>query len=220
MLARALIATSTQQWEREMGDNKISEAAVEAGALALSKYCRGSEVVWEEDRSSFREALAAALPHLQGEAVPVACLPGYVRSAISGLAHIAMKDAPQVAKLHVGVIDNWLNSTHPQPAELSEVPQDLVEAIAAGNGTLHGAIAHWQDRALAAEAKLSEVPGDSGELGEEYAGDTLNKLRVLLGHMCDSSVFQPPNDYNLGFDAGCRMAREQAALASRQPEVK
>lgn len=60
-------------------------------------------------------------PHLATVAVPVARLPDYVRSAISGLAHIAMKDAPQVAMLHVGVIDNWLNSTHPQPAALNEV---------------------------------------------------------------------------------------------------
>lgn len=42
---------------------------------------------------------------------------------------------------------------------------------------------------------------------EKYEGDTLVKLSRLLAHMCDTSTFQPPNDYNLGFAAGCEMAR-------------
>lgn len=40
-----------------------------------------------------------------------------------------------------------------------------------------------------------------------YQGDTLVELQRLLSHMCDTSTFQPPNDYNLGFTAGCEMAR-------------
>lgn len=42
---------------------------------------------------------------------------------------------------------------------------------------------------------------------EKYEGDTLVKLSRLLAHMCDTSTFQPPNDYNLGFAAGCEMVR-------------
>ena len=43
----------------------------------------------------------------------------------------------------------WLQKT---PAA---APITMADAVAAGDGTLHGAIDHWQDRALAAEAKLA-----------------------------------------------------------------
>lgn len=39
------------------------------------------------------------------------------------------------------------------PAQQAMVDFDI--AIAAGDGTLHGAIDHWQERVLAAEAKLA-----------------------------------------------------------------
>ena len=49
----------------------IPAAALEAGALALSKYSHGSEVIWEEDARGFKVAITAALPHLGVLPVPV-----------------------------------------------------------------------------------------------------------------------------------------------------
>lgn len=48
----------------------IPAAALEAGALALSKYSHGSEVIWEEDARGFKVAITAALPHLGVLPVP------------------------------------------------------------------------------------------------------------------------------------------------------
>lgn len=36
-------------------------------------------------------------------------------------------------------------------------PVTFADAVAAGDGTLHGAIDHWQDRAKTAEARLAEA---------------------------------------------------------------
>ncbi|OQP37327.1 hypothetical protein IB62_016525 [Xanthomonas euvesicatoria] len=60
-------------------------------------------------------------------AVPVG-VPADVRGAISGLAHMVLLDSPHVARMHVKVIDAWLNATHPQPA--AAVPSTGVQAIA------------------------------------------------------------------------------------------
>lgn len=48
----------------------IPTAALEAGALALSKHSRGSDVIWEEDARAFAFSLEEALPHLGVAPVP------------------------------------------------------------------------------------------------------------------------------------------------------
>lgn len=114
------------------------DAAVEAGALALSHYCRGSEVAWEEDRCSFRAALEAALPHLQGEAVPVEF--DYPEFHAEGMGcgledrnitdrYEAMRYGFDEALDQMATILESLGPlyTHPQPAALNEVSGDSGE---------------------------------------------------------------------------------------------
>lgn len=43
----------------------------------------------------------------------------------------------------------------------------MADALAAGDGTLHGAIDHWQERALRAEAALKVEPGEAERLTDE-----------------------------------------------------
>lgn len=43
-------------------------------------------------------------------------------------------------------------------------PVTFADAVAAGDGTLHGAIDHWQDRAKTAEARLAELERNEGTL--------------------------------------------------------
>lgn len=148
-----------------MGDNKISDEVIR------DLFLRNGFTIKEgqDDLKPYVYAAARELiDHLQGEAVPVAH--GWL---------VARPDVSPffVPATHPHIIESFQNALavecgttvtpvylHPQPAELSEVPPELADAIAAGNGTLHGAIDYWQDRALAAEAKLSEVSGGSGEL--------------------------------------------------------
>lgn len=82
-------------------------------------------------------------------------LPGAMIDTING--HIDA-DSDAVALWRDALID----APEP-PAQQAMVDFDI--AIAAGDGTLHGAIDHWQERALAAEAKLAaqQPMTDSGE---------------------------------------------------------
>lgn len=91
-----------------MGDNKISEAAVEAAMCAYgSTFTEG-----------MRAALEAALPHLQGEAVPVAW---QVRDEVGGWKWCqADQGCYQMVKRHRPHDARSLYE-HPQPAELNEV---------------------------------------------------------------------------------------------------
>jgi hypothetical protein len=126
-----------------------------------------------------------------------------------------MREALEAALPHLAadaVPVAWLIHWSKIPLEAPEVTTSAsrVDAVSALTGPprIEPLYTHPQP------AAMNEVSGNSGELGGEYAGETLNKLRILLDHMCDSSTFQPPNDYNLGFDAGWRMATEQAALTA------
>lgn len=158
-----------------MGDNKISEAAVEL----LFDVNRGliSNYTDEQCKDLARASIDALhdLLHPQGEAVPVASQKAdlWVQFAENGNIRFFTKDQDRAVEEAFcygrPLTAYYLN---PQPAELSAIPT-MADALAAGDGTLHGAVEHWQGRALAAErklAELSEVSGDSGEFGAEVVG--------------------------------------------------
>ena len=48
-------------------------------------------------------------------------------------------------------------------AQLAATHPTMADALAAGDGTLHGAIDYWQQRALAAEAQLAEARAEERE---------------------------------------------------------
>lgn len=128
-------------------------------------------------------------PHLQGEAVPV----GHVRRD-SSVAHMIV-NLPEGTPLF----------DHPQPAELSDV---FNEALAVGDGTVNGAVVYWHQRALAAEAKLSEVGGDCGEIGMK---DVVRQALtfVLWHHQGGASPVGQPIRELLGMSVHEQMSQEQ-----------
>lgn len=136
-----------------MGDNKISEAAVEAVAKAIySEYHEMHNAPWDKEYDSVRQhwrkqaraALEAALPHLQGEAVPdkgpwevCAGEPGSVIS--DDFTHDVMLrvhgdfGSDEALANYCAWLVGRLN--HPQPAELSE--QQGVTELVELSATLH-----------------------------------------------------------------------------------
>jgi hypothetical protein len=53
---------------------------------------------------------------------------------------------------------NWFENSITALRERLAQNREMDEAIAAGDGTLHGAIDYWQERALKAEARLAQKP--------------------------------------------------------------
>jgi len=142
-----------------MSDTKISEAAVEAGALALSKYCRGSEVAWEEDRCSFRAALAAALPHLHQQ--PAFQLAG--SEPLWCLHVLGMDDVhPAPPKAHAEKAAAWHNEQFKEQAARIGITVEAVVAPWPHSAESHAAgvadfipewlIPQWQLDALESKA--------------------------------------------------------------------
>lgn len=54
----------------------------------------------------------------------------------------------------------------------SDTKTEMDEAIAAGNGTLHGAIDYWQSRAINSEAECDALKADAERLMTIYLGVT------------------------------------------------
>jgi hypothetical protein len=102
-----------------MGDNKISEAAVEAAcAVIYHGYVTGKKDYRHECEKEARAALEAALPHLQGEGVPVAQAEAFTVSYYSPMnfgGFMVQFQSPAPIQPGTKVY------LHPQPAELSEV---------------------------------------------------------------------------------------------------
>lgn len=141
-----------------MGDNKISEAArklaYETGMwYSQNEKCQPGVPFYAFTQGEL-DRFVEKLSHLQGEAVPV----GYVDLVNLG-AGLPSEECFYIAWQDKCTVPVYL---HPQPAELSEA---FNEALAVGDGTVGGAVVYWHQRALAAEAKLSEVGGDCGEVG-------------------------------------------------------
>lgn len=145
-----------------MGDNKISDEVIR------DVFLRNGFTIKEGQADLKPYVYAAArelIAHLQGEAVPVVYgIRVKGNSAIVGVLPIPLKDFPVTNKEWDDRYEEVPLYLHPQPAELSEAPDLIAEAVAVGDGTLHGAITYWHQRALSAEAKLNEVSGNSGEL--------------------------------------------------------
>lgn len=152
-----------------MGDNKISEAVVRLACDAYDKIAQWGDVVNEFE--AMNAALESALPHLQGEAVPVAvaCVPANVRSAISSLANIANGDFPSLTATNVAVIDEWINA-HLQPAELSEVSGDsgelgaeevTLKQVINGYAVFYGSLRQAAELMCIDPAYLSRLAGGS-----------------------------------------------------------
>jgi len=57
---------------------------------------------------------------------------------------------------------NWFENSITALRERLAQNREMDEAIAAGDGTLHGAIDYWQERALKAEARLAQKPEQAG----------------------------------------------------------
>jgi hypothetical protein len=141
---------------------------------------------------AYEEALASMASTPVGE-VPAGCVriedlqsllselsKGYEKAAtISGSALMdgskkALRDAPVLYELACDVlrivgyakhtVQDWLAAS-PAPAA-SKVPT-MEDALAAGDGTLHGAIDYWQNRALAAEA-ARDVDETNKVLADNY----------------------------------------------------
>lgn len=217
-----------------MGDNKISEAAVEAARDAYH----------EADVEPMRAAIEAALNHLQDEAVPVACVPDdaavdelrrFANSNIGSAHGITRKQAREVL---VKFANFYL---HPQPAELSEVsgisgelpplpmckdrqPDDM-------QGYMESALDWTRDpdncdavdwlidnhrairAALAATGKqqVGEVQGDALAM----IGSNLRSILDLASKM-GGGAYQL-TVANIQHEANHALQLLQAALASRQP---
>lgn len=203
----------------------ITDAAVEAARLTYHSHYRTTSDV--SDVESFRAALEAALPLLTPEAGnPVSVGQGEgvafdakVAEFLTGCPvawftedHLTDKSATTYDPV---VADRWrakgwpVSPLYAQPAPKSEPAVTMDDAIAAGDGTLNGAIDYWQCRALAAEAKLSEpAADDERERFEAWArGQDHGLVRTEHGVYCFTRT---------------RVLWEawQAATASRQKEVK
>lgn len=116
----------------------------------------------------------------------------------------------------IGVSDNLLcqkiaNCTMRHAAELQAVlaarqPVTMDDALAAGDGTLHGAIDHWQGRALRAEAELAARQPVGQITGTEIDA----RLNALYREMVDSG------QHNGGM-SGVAWDRAVYRMASSQP---
>lgn len=76
----------------------------------------------------------------------------------------------------------------PKPAA-TEGKDFMAEAIAAGDGTLHGAIDYWQERAIKAEAALSAKPAADGVTEAEVEAAWLAYARAA-----EADGFEGPDD--------------------------
>ena len=74
----------------------------------------------------------------------------------------------------------WRDTLIDAPEPPAQEPTEIDNAIAAGDGTLHGAIDYWQERALKAEAKLA---AQEPMTDEEIDAVTGSARDALLDHL-------------------------------------
>lgn len=212
-----------------MGDNKISEAAVEAGRHAYWHHPDDGG----DDRKAMRAALEAAFAHLQGEAVPVAQAEAFTVSYYSPMnfgGFMVQFQSPAPIQPGTKVY------LHPQPAELSEqrgvalryLTQRELDSIGSQAEGMDGE--QW-DRWV--QAKFAEVNGlatvDSdgfialAATGKQQVGEVQGDalLESLVARWRKDAEEAGTSDNTLCQKiANCTMrhaAELQAVIAARQP---
>ena len=163
-------------------NTKISDADALAASLrqiADAQYTRRQRFNGRLP-ADVQEVIRMAADHLAADAVPVACIHEW-RTTGGGMGK---------AQRHLVCMKCGIDRSYPKPAALNEVPT-MDDAVAAGDGTLHGAIDHWQDRALKAEAALNEVSGNSGELGGEQQALDIDDVRELFEKWAEGRDLTP-----------------------------
>lgn len=105
------------------------------------------------DHSDIETKLSALIEQMEkqepvGEIIEAPCFIGFGRSEIRKTVQFDMK-MPVGTKLY----------TTPQQCSRCAEPHPMDEAIAAGNGTLHGAIDYWQNRCKKLEELLRAKRG-------------------------------------------------------------
>ena len=119
----------------------------------------------------------------------------FVKEFTDGLS-LREKEREEISCLMLG----YIAEIERKDAEIVELRQQLEDAekpdwVKAGDNTLHGAIDHWQERALKAEAKVAELKA------QPEAGDAVARMTKTIGDVFMQITVQgnrlPAGEYDL-----------------------